>query len=278
MAIAVNIWNLFDEAEYEKVFNLVKVNNDLINASDERGNSLLSRSLYDSDPGDECQSLLEFLIKHPQLKWENKGSKGESNLRVLISSPRTDLLILAIKNPQILIHKNQLAYEHAVELLDTTKRTLQNAELKNSSPKRMEKLQAQVNSVQEAVAIIRDATILRAIATDDVKLLMQLEQAGTDPTDRLGKLGNGKYLNLLVTPANKNINEWLQKSYNELVKIRETNPNGLFAKSQKVEELKTQRHQIEQQYLKELNSLVKVGFDMEVRHWDEMTDLIKKRT
>lgn len=264
-----DIWNEFSQGHYNEIVHLIRENKELVNTQGEGSLSLLEYTLPASKPGDSRQDLLEFLVTHPELNWEHKDDDGDTNLGIFLDTARIDLVLLAIKNPKILTHNNQLTYSLAKEILEKSQKDLERSAKRNPNSKICMRIRETIKNLPDIIDIFRDATILHALATDDAGLLTQLDKAGGNPTGKLGQFGNGKMLSMLATDANKNINEWLDQRSEALSKGAAENRNRMFNNALHGRELEAQRKTLEQEYVKQRVVLAEQGVNLMEKHIDE---------
>ena len=225
-----NLLKAFYQPKFEEVIGFIKTDAELVNAVDAKfGCSLLQLALEGSKPDDETQALITFIVTHPKFNIAYKKPEDETNLASIISSARTDVVGLVIKDPKILFNESQLTYAFAKEKLVLAEHALQRDVKKNPDSKSSVRGKTKVAQLKEMVSMLRDATILHAMATDNADLLTQLDKAGGEPTDFLGKLGNGKLPNMLVTKENTNIRAWFKKGFDKSLEVLAKSSLSLLA-------------------------------------------------
>lgn len=268
------IWSKFSEKKYEEIISCIEENKELVNVADKRGGSLLQWTLTGSKPGDERQKLLEFIVTHPELQWSHKDQEGDTNVSALIASTRSDLLSLVVKNSQVLVSENKLAYELAKKLLTDVEKLLQNTMKRNPTSKMCPKYQERIQNFGEVIALLRDATILHALKTDDASLLTKLDLAGGKPKEKMGKHGGEKELNMLLTMSNINIKAWFRGRSGTALKNITNVPSSLFNTVQLLKNLEAQKISLAQKYSKDRTDLDIQKVELMGNFLDEAKDII----
>lgn len=259
--IKENLIEAVNLRKYQEAFRLIKTNPDLVNSvKNENGYSLLQLALSGSKPGDESQPFIEYLVVHPNFDFNYKQN-NETNLDSIISSARVDVLKLIINDPKILFKDNQLAYEVAKVNLVSAQKALQRNLKKNPNSKSSARGIIEVANLEEIVSMLRDATILHAMKTDNANLLTQLDKAGGEPTDFLGKLGNKQLPNMLVKPENKNIISWFKARSEQSMKNYVSNPNSFHNRINEAERLKSKLAELDKKHVQARAEVNKQGLN-----------------
>lgn len=272
MPTPADVFNAFYDKKYEEVIELLKKDSTLVNASSEKSqSSLFQLSLLRGAVDENSQALLKYLVTHPQLDFSLKSSNGSeliTNSDALISSERIDLLKEALKdpmniNPTLIEGDGQLTYQLAVDELKLTQENLARSERRRPNSSACTRLREAVATLTDVVSLVRDATILHALAQDDVTLLKKLELVGGDPTSSMGALGGGKPLAFLVTRDKTNIRGWLKELSAIIDQRMRDNPNSFYNRGLKASQLENKIALLEKDYLEKKVALIKEGVENE---------------
>lgn len=186
----------------DEIVRLVKDNPELVNmVLPEFDDSLMKMMLIGAKPLDFVQAI----VGHPDFNFAFINSDKDSNLDVIISSGRVDILEANINNPKVLINKEQLSYETAKECLELANARLSREQKKSPNSKSTERARIKVDNLEKMIPMLAEATIKYAVAKDDPILCIRLEKAGVD----LDKpLSSEKKPVQLLNRSNPKLLEW----------------------------------------------------------------------
>lgn len=241
------LFDLLNKKKYEEIIPLIKEHVDLVNAVDPDGYSLF-QLLLTTKVTDQSKVLLQFVSSHADLDlaYENVEC-GLTNIDELISSIKVDVFQTVLNNSKSLFNRDKLTYESAKDYLTSVQKSHQRDLQKDPNSTSSARSKVRVANMEEIISMIRDATILHAISTDDANLLDRLEKAGASCSERLGKLGKEKLPTHLLTAKNTNIKTWF-KTRNEQSNARlGTNPNSFHNST--IAKLESQLADLDTQYL-----------------------------
>lgn len=161
----------------DEIVRLIKDNPELVNmVLPEFDDSLMKMMLIGAKPLDFVQAI----VGHPDFNFAFINSDKDSNLDVIISSGRVDILEANINNPKVLINKEQLSYETAKECLELANVRLSREQKKSPNSKSTERARIKVDNLEKMIPMLYDATIKYAIAKDAPCLCTRLDEAGVD--------------------------------------------------------------------------------------------------
>lgn len=272
MPTPADVFKAYDDKKYEEVIELLKKDSTLVNAYSEKyQSSLFQLSLLRGAVEEDSQALLKSLVTHPQLDFSLKSSDGVAlitNSDALISSERIDLLKAALKdpmniNPTLIEGDGQLTYQLAVDQLKLTQENLARLERRRPDSSACIRSREAVATFTEVVSLVRDATILHALAQDDVTLLKKLELVGGEPTASMGALGGEKPLNFLVTRDKTNIRGWLKERSEANDQRMRNNPNSFYNRGLKASQLENKLALLEKDHLEKKVGVIKEGIENE---------------
>lgn len=287
MPIPADVFKACEDKKFEEAVELLKKDSALANAYSEKSqSSLFQYGLRRGQLGDNPQELLEFLVAHPQLDFSQKGCVGTailSNSATLIKSQRMDLLKMALQNPMsinptLIEGDGILTYQLAVDELTSTKETLTRTERRRPNSSACTTLRESINTLTEMVSLLRDATILHALAQDDVTLLNKLELAGGEPSGAMGAYGGGKPLNFIITKDKTNIRGWFKERSEVIDQSMRNNPSSFYNRGLKASQLENKQALLEKDYLEKKVGLIREGVENEAQHLDSVTSLISQGT
>lgn len=200
------IFILLKEKKYDEVLRRIESDETLVSAVNERKRSLLYMILsFHNQPRPE--GLIQFLLMSQKLDFAY--GVGFPNISLMIHTYDLAIFKCAIRNPNFLVQLKTLPYEGAKRCESALMRRAQSEDglLASNSPESIE-FRDKLEKIQKIVSLLRDATILHALRTDDRGLMEELDRLGANPTSPLGPLGNNKLPGTLTTPSNVNINAW----------------------------------------------------------------------
>lgn len=283
-----DVFKAFDDKKYDEVIELLKKDSTLVNAYSEKCQSYLFQlGLFRGRTGDNPQALLEYLVTQQQFDFSLKSTEGSttihSNTVSLIKSRRIDLLQVALKDPMsinstLIEGDGVLTYQLAVDELKVMNDTLERTERRRPNSDACVNLRTGIVTITEMISMLRDATILHALAHDDVSLLKTLDSVGGNPTGRMGVLGGEKPLNVLLTKDKTNIRLWLKEQSEVIDQSMKNNPNSFYNRGLKAAELENKKALLEQEYLTKKVSLIQCGVEKDSQHLDTVTSLVSHGT
>lgn len=223
----------------KEILKIVKEHPELVNmviSTPNNSFSLFSMLLRAERPIE----LIKFFVESPDFDFTFKNSTGYTNVDAIFEHGRKDVLALVINNPKILMTKEQLTYTRAKLFLELAEVTV------NLSSKSFEKDKAKEENLKQMLPMIREATIMHAIKTDDPSLLNLLETAGDNlRTD----LSNDVAPFQALEKNNHNLYNWFEKYFKRHPLSQQPvakNAHAFFENQQKIdkqlEEL-TKRHE-----------------------------------
>lgn len=231
-----DVLQAFYQQKYAEIIGIIEIEDELVNSVDvEFGSSLLQLAIEGSEPGDETQELIAYTVRHPKFNIAYKKPGDDTNLGSIVFSARADVLALVIKNtddsinPKSLINEGQLTYVLAKRTLAIAEIALGKDLLKNPISKTSERGKVRVAQLKEMVSMLRDATIMHAMVTDNADLLTQLDKASGEPASRLGTFGGGQLPNMLVKKENTNIRAWYKSRFDRSSEILASSSLSLLA-------------------------------------------------
>lgn len=243
------LWDALQSKNHSEVINLLKANAEWVNLVEEEcGASLFQLAVAG---GDTSQTLVDFILAQAQFDlMHHDAQMSQTNTETLICSGNLNTLKALINDPRVLFAtQDKLSYQVATEQLVKSEKILKGYVQKDPTSAISKRVQAKVNNVKEMIDLLRDATILHALATDSAELMTKLEEAGTDPSARLGVFGNKKLPSLLVKSSNVNIKGWFKESLAQTIESQKTNPNGFFAKAEQYSQIEKQLEQLRESHL-----------------------------
>lgn len=240
------LWDALSDLDFDTALNILKQHpqsTDLINSTNEDGYSPLIYAVeYQASV-----SFMQFVIQHPHLDLKyGDEALGQSNVAAIIETDNADLLGLVIDKPQIIYDGDKLSFETAKASLEKNEKIYATRLKKHS--KTINEAKEAVESSKTILSMIRDASILHAIATDDAELFDRLEAAGAKPTFYLNdaeRTNPGK----LLTEKNPRLNAWFARSLEDATASITNNPNSLFSTAQKVADIEAEQARLQQQFL-----------------------------
>ncbi len=273
-----DVLNAYFEKKYDEVIDLFKQDPDLVNTRREGTQfPLLQQALTGSRPGDDRQALLEYMVTSPKFDFTQKATQGtiDTNIGAIIEAGRFDLLKLVLSsrnniNPALIEIEGKLTFQLANESLARTKRILAREEKRHPNSALCKEFKDQVVALGDMIALLRDATILHALAQDDATLLTKLDQAKGEPTGKMGDFGGGKQLNVLVRKEDTNIRGWLKEKSETHVQSMMDNPNSFYSRSTKVSDLEAKKASIEQEYLRKKVGIFHEGMAKDARILEDL--------
>lgn len=130
------LWNAVKEKRYADIRTLIESHphpSELVNASHPNGRSLLVHLIKFTTSAKTAKprSLIEYLLKHPEINWNFQNPKTkETMISAILSTAaeNADLFIIECLRdvPQFLFDGNQLTYELAVKNLEKNKKSVSN--------------------------------------------------------------------------------------------------------------------------------------------------------
>lgn len=264
-----DIWSNFYAGNYDEVIQCMKEDDTLVNTVDEKNCSFLFWALKGSRTGDERQKMLEYIVTHPKLKWEHReNEEAPTNVHALVNCARHDLIALVVNNPKFLTNEHQLTYELAKTSFEKYVKELPTVEKKAPKSARCLNLKEYINNFPAVMSLLRDATIMRALLTDDATLLTRLANAGGEPSR---EMSNGVCMNTLLAKSHENIRTWLKEKSESIGK----NPNSFYSKAKRLQDLEAQSVQLEQGYVQKKLDLNIKQVDLIDKHAAETETIIR---
>lgn len=212
----------------KEILKIVKEHPELVNmviSTPNNSFSLFSMLLRAERPIE----LIKFFVESPDFDFTFKNSTNYTNVDAIFEHGRKDVLALVINNPKILMTKEQLTYTRAKLFLELAEATT------NPSLKSFEKDKVKEENLKQMLPMIREATIMHAIKTDDPSLLNLLEAAGDNlRTD----LSNDVAPFQALENNNNNLYNWFEKYFKRHPLSKEAvakNAHAFFENRQKTD-------------------------------------------
>ena len=242
-----NLFLVLYKRQFGEVFSLIQADPELINAvNPKNGCSLLMDAI---NIGNKNLDFTRTILTHPKLNLHYRNTELEkTNIDVIISTFRLDILEIVIKDPRILINENRLTYQSAIIKLADAITILEIDERKDPNSKSTARSKEKIIILEQMISMLRDVTILHALATDNATLLDRLEKAGDDPTERLGKLGDEKLPSHLIKTSNTNVKAWFMTRLDQSLKAMSSNPHSFHNKAKEVDRIQAKLDELAVQH------------------------------
>lgn len=265
-----NVFLLLKQKKYEDIIPLIQEDDSLVNAiNPDNGRSLL-QMFVKIKATDESRRLLQFVLAHPKINFQFENQFDQTNLDEMISSAKMEVFEASIRNAQILFNRDKLTYECAKEYLVLIETSLKKDLQKDPNSAATASSKARKATLEEVIALLRDATILYAIHTDDVRLMDRLEQSGANPSERLGALGDNKLPVHFLTPANRNLSLWFKARFDKTVTSIARNPHSFLSAAKELERLEAQLAEVERKHLDAKSVVHKKGIERDIEIVDRV--------
>lgn len=251
------LWDALQQKNHNEVINLLKANAEWINLVEEEcGASLFQLAVAG---GDASKNLVDFILTQPQFDLiHHDSAMTQTNIETMICSANINTLKTLINDSRVLFAtQDKLSYQVATEQLIKSEKILEGYVKKDPNSAISKRVQTKVNNLKEMIDLLRDATILHALATDSAQLMTRLEVAGANPSDQLGKFGNNDFPNMLVKSSNVNIKGWFKESLEKTLQSKKANPNGFFAKAEKLAQVEKQLENLKENHQSQQGSIHK---------------------
>ncbi|MGL5741482.1 MAG: hypothetical protein ACRCXC_02480 [Legionella sp.] len=262
---AENVFLLLKQKKYEEITGLIVNDENLVNAiNPQTGRSLLQMLLV-ANVTEQSSALLNFVLTHPKLNFNYENTECElTNLDDMIASVRLDVFQTVIQNPKILFNRDKLTYESAKDNLIIVERSHQSNVQQNPNSEISKRSKARVERQGEIIALLREATILHAIKTDDAGLMDRLEQAKAKPTDFLTVLRDKKLPVDLLTASNTNLRAWFKARFDKAATSIAQNPHSFHNAAKEVVRLQAQLEALKLQHLQARNVLRQQAIEADI--------------
>jgi hypothetical protein len=247
----------FYQKKYADVIGLIKTNPELVNAVDkEFGCSIFELAITGSKPDDATHELVTYMVTHPKFELGFKKPENPTNLATIISTERVDILSLVFKDPKdgkAFYDEGELTYSLAKKELESAQKALARNVQKNPNSITSQRGKISVDRLNEMVSMLRNATILHAMKTDNADLLTQLDKAGGNPTDLVITSAGKRLPSMLITTENTKIREWFKRCDDKATEVLAKSSLSLLAAGKAlkdaVEHKESESERLEKEYL-----------------------------
>lgn len=252
-----NLWNACRKLQINEVISLINTNPELVNAVNEDDRTVLKHFLLGNI---KHTDLFKTIVLHPQFNLHHTDEEEiQTNLDVIIILDRLDVLEMVIKNPKVITNPEKLTYECIKDELAT------------------EDSDSRIEILKKMLSLIRDATILHALKTDDAGLLTKLQIIGAEPTKPLGKLGGERSLEQLILPTNKNVKSWFNEHTEKQSKKISNNPNMFHKHANDIKDIEKQLKDLELKEAEEKAALIRKAVKEKGERIDQFVNNTNKK-
>lgn len=220
------------EQQYSSAIKIILSNPhiDLVNIVDENSYSLFMNVLeLQNKPVD----LIRVILRDPKFNFEYKNpSTNQTNVDLLISAARADIFEIALEDSRFLFNGDKLTYQLVVRKLQITQSAVERDSNKNPVPPSLERNKVRVENYKKIVPMLRDATILHAIKTDNPDLLQRMVNAG----DKMNvRLSNGELPAHCLTAKNTKVRAWFNEQLKAVARDSSTSTTSFFQSESEIQ-------------------------------------------
>lgn len=213
------------EQQYDIAIKVIQSNPhiDLVNITDENNYSLLMSML---ELNDKPMDLIRVILQDPKFNMDYRSpSSKQSNVDLLIGAARADIFQIAIADPRVLFNGPKLTYEIAIKKLQNSVVVLEKERKRAPGSVSALRMEERVENYKKIVPMLRDATILHAIKTDNPDLLQRMVDAG----DKMNvRLSNGELPAHCLTAKNTKVHAWFNEQFKAVARDTSTSTTSFF--------------------------------------------------
>lgn len=270
-----NMWQAISEKQYSKAKEIISSHPevDLVNAIDAKNKVPLAVYLTVVISKDRPLDLIRFVLTHPKLNFNYmNNNKMESIVDAILFTALVEILEMVIEDPRILINGQKLSWKSACNHLESSTRAYEKNYTKDPASQLTKSYQHKVDNYKKMVPMLRDATILHAIKTDDADLFERLRKEGANPADFLS---NNILPSTLLTNNNPKLDAWFDASLKKVTKQHAASPSNFFNSMQQAAEIRAKIVQSKVDLQKEQAAIYKKAADARVDRLDSFVRNVK---
>lgn len=247
----LELWQAFNDKKPNEINSVIKKysNENLVNSLDATGNTFAMAFFLTPSPEMRTKENVSLILAQPTLNFSYQHPRSGYDLAYsLLRSD--DVSVAAVDllkdNHNFLWNGNKLAYESAKEVLAGAKKSYDfNLNMKPINQNKLENTKSSLDYKQKIVSMVRDVTLLFAIAKDDVELLNKMVTAGADLSQQFGEYGNNLSFDFILNKNKENcpkIFSWFEskRSASSAVNPART-PHGFMSPFQRLKALEEEK-------------------------------------